>query len=391
MIGVAITYAGMAVFNLALVRQPEYQHIEMSDTDVLVAGSRYPLLSSGSVENVIFFNIAGMGHAQLLLTRYRYAGKFGRLNIEMMPVSGVVSNAPLGDDMIAGPHAAAAALATGKNAFPGNISPPGDGHTPTILQRFAEAGYSTGIVTNSYITGATTAAFGSNVMRRSEQTAIAEQMILGQIDILIGGGNAFYASDFGDSDDIRGTDFATMHAYTIVTTLEEFSSTDSSLILGLFDDLYASRYALGVNFNAENPTPRQLTSVAIDNLHARDRGFFLLVDDEGTDFGGYSNRGDYLTQHLRRMDEAVGTALKFAASNSNTLVIVTSESEAGGLVITGGNSTDGKVEFTWGSDRHTGEPVPIFAFGPGAEEFSGVLANTEIPKTILRLADLTSR
>jgi hypothetical protein len=87
LIGVAITYAGMAIFNLALVRQPEYQHIEMSDTDVLVTGSRYPLLSSGSVENVIFFNIAGMGHTQLLLTRYRYAGKFGRLNIEMMPVS----------------------------------------------------------------------------------------------------------------------------------------------------------------------------------------------------------------------------------------------------------------------------------------------------------------
>ena len=37
---------------------------------------------------------------------------------------------------------------------------------------------------------------------------------------------------------------------------------------------------------------------------------------------------------------------------------------------------------------HTGEDVPIFAFGPGAERFAGVLDNTEIPQRIAALAGL---
>ena len=34
---------------------------------------------------------------------------------------------------------------------------------------------------------------------------------------------------------------------------------------------------------------------------------------------------------------------------------------------------------------HTGNVVPIFAYGPGAENFSGVMKNTDIPKKIEEL------
>ena len=34
---------------------------------------------------------------------------------------------------------------------------------------------------------------------------------------------------------------------------------------------------------------------------------------------------------------------------------------------------------------HTGEDVPLFAGGPGAERFQGVLDNTDIPKILRQL------
>ena len=43
------------------------------------------------------------------------------------------------------------------------------------------------------------------------------------------------------------------------------------------------------------------------------------------------------------------------------------------------------VNYGWLSTGHTAAMVPIYAFGPGAEHFSGTLDITEIP---IRLAEL---
>jgi alkaline phosphatase len=42
----------------------------------------------------------------------------------------------------------------------------------------------------------------------------------------------------------------------------------------------------------------------------------------------------------------------------------------------------------WATDRHTGQPVPLFAFGPHAMRFTGVKDNTEIPKIVAELMRL---
>ena len=44
---------------------------------------------------------------------------------------------------------------------------------------------------------------------------------------------------------------------------------------------------------------------------------------------------------------------------------------------------DVEFEFTTGS--HTPLLVPVFAFGPGAENFSGIMDNTDIMKKVLSL------
>ncbi|HOB15728.1 MAG TPA: alkaline phosphatase [Defluviitoga sp.] len=42
----------------------------------------------------------------------------------------------------------------------------------------------------------------------------------------------------------------------------------------------------------------------------------------------------------------------------------------------------------WSTTEHTDELVPVFAFGPGAEKFSKILDNTDVPKIILELLEI---
>ena len=55
------------------------------------------------------------------------------------------------------------------------------------------------------------------------------------------------------------------------------------------------------------------------------------------------------------------------------------------LVNSFGRYISDKAQIGWTSFEHTGVPVPIYAFGPGAENFTGWFDNTEIPRTIARL------
>ena len=49
---------------------------------------------------------------------------------------------------------------------------------------------------------------------------------------------------------------------------------------------------------------------------------------------------------------------------------------------------DRKAAISWASGNHSGTFVPLFAVGCGAEEFNGVMDNTDIPKTIKRVAKI---
>ncbi len=383
-LGIILVYGSMRLLGFSLTVPRERESLAIAPSTQDQHFSTFKETVGSNLKNVIMFNIAGMGINQILATRYRYYGKYGRLNMERMPIVALVNNSPLGPNLVSSPHAAAAAMAKGHKAYNGMLSPPGNEAYPTLLQQVKQSGLGTGIITNSYVTGATTAAFGSNVQSRSQQMAIAQEMIMNRIDFMVGGGNEFYKSGF-DSTEITGIEYAQEHGYQVINSKKQLLETEDSLILGLFDDLYSNRYSADVSFDPDDPTFEEFVSIALRHLKKNEKGFFLLVDDEGTDFGGYSNRADYLTQHLIRMDDAIGVAIKFAQENKETLVLVCSEAEAGGMVITGGDTEEGVMTFSWGSNRHTGQMVPLFAFGPGSINFAGVIENTDIPKKILDL------
>ena len=76
-------------------------------------------------------------------------------------------------------------------------------------------------------------------------------------------------------------------------------------------------------------------------------------------------------------------------SMDQEIVIITADHETGGMAVTSGNMKTGEVEAKYVTDGHTGVMVPVFAYGPGAEAFSGIYPNTEIYKKMMRALGLT--
>jgi len=119
-------------------------------------------------------------------------------------------------------------------------------------------------------------------------------------------------------------------------------------------------------------------------------GFFIMAEGSQVDWAGHVNNIDYLNNEMKDLDSAVEWALNYAMVNDDTLVVVTADHETGGLLIEPANPVDysgDKVKFSFntavGRGTHTGVPVPVYAYGPGAENFTGTLDNTDIYRAIL--------
>jgi len=74
-------------------------------------------------------------------------------------------------------------------------------------------------------------------------------------------------------------------------------------------------------------------------------------------------------------DRAIGEALAYQARNPETLVVVVADHETGGLAI---EEHDGELVAKYTTSGHTGQMIPLFAKGPGADAFAGLIANYRV-------------
>jgi alkaline phosphatase len=113
-----------------------------------------------------------------------------------------------------------------------------------------------------------------------------------------------------------------------------------------------------------------------------------MIEGSQVDWGSHFNNITYTVNEMLDFDRAIGEALEFASKDGETLIVVTADHETGGLSLIGGNMDKGLVRANFGTKGHTGIMVPIFAYGPGANEFTGIMENTEIAKKIMVLLGL---
>ncbi|PWD99806.1 alkaline phosphatase [Marinilabilia rubra] len=324
-------------------------------------------------KNIILMIGDGMGTAQLFAAK---TANGGELYITNMPWSGF-STTNSADNYITDSAAGGTAIATGEKTYNGAIGVDVDKKPlKTILEISEEHGKATGLVSSSAITHATPASFIAHNESRHNYEAIAADFLKTDIDIFIGGGKSFFESrEDGRNllNELKAKD------YQIFDSVDEASETDEAPMAILTAEKHNPAYPERGEVVPEG------TEKAVKVLSENEEGFFLMVEGSQIDWGGHENNTAYIVQDALDFDRAVGRALKFAAKDGETLVIVTADHETGGMSIDNGDFEKGEITAKYTTGGHTGIMVPVFAFGPGAEEFSGVMDNTDIFKKMFEL------
>lgn len=349
------------------------------------AGKLANLSERSKVKNIIFYIGDGMGINQVTASRIKSVGANGHLWLDKFQVTGLVKVHSL-DNLITDSAASATAMSTGyktKNRMIACL--PDSTMVKTVLEAAKDQDLSTGLIATSSITHATPACFATHVLQRNYHEEIARQLIFSGTDVLLGGGRQFFLpQDDTVSARTNGLNLvqkAESNGYVYVENKEQLMNVDNPKVLGLFqeDEL---------KFEAGEPSLADMTRKAVEILSKNKNGFFLMVEGSQIDWAGHENDFNKLLQRMLSFDKAVGVGVQFAKEHRNTLVVVTADHETGGLNIVGGPVDGDDLEISWQCGHHTGQMVPLFAEGPGAFEFTGVLDNTDIPKIFAKLLGL---
>lgn len=332
--------------------------------------------SNKKIKNVIFLIGDGMGLGQILSGAYANGRDLSMLRMKMMGLQFYNPN----DDFIGDSASGGSALATGEISWTRHIAANEDGSVeyPNLCDYFHAQGKATGVVTLGDLADATPSVFYAHTAERDSIEKVTRYLATNKsLDLLAGSGTDYFEDPREDGFDLLTAVKANGFNYT-----HDALSTNSIPGRVICADQRMREYAREetLGFLAD------ITRESIAKMQSMSRkGFFLMVEGAKIDYAGHSDCLPASIIETLSFDLAVAEALKFADSNGETLVVVTADHETGGLTILDGDLATGHVLAVYNSDDHTPSALPVFAYGPGSQHFTGTYMNIEIPRTIKRL------
>lgn len=298
-------------------------------------------------------------------------------SFEQFPVTGLVKTHSK-SHRITDSAAGGTAIATGHKTNNGMIGMNADSiAVPSMLEIFSDRGMKTGVIATSYITHATPASFvAKNINRNNYEEIAADFANSDKVDLLIGGGRNHFNKR---KDNVNLIEKMQSDGWNYYDTLINVDTSANKIII-LADNDHLPPYSIRGNFLPE------ATSLALRNLK-NENGFFLMVEGSQIDFACHDKDSTYLINEMNDFNNTINVVLEFAEENPNTLVIVTADHETGGLTIIDPDENYTKTNLHFSNGSHTPLLVPIFAFGPKANRFTGIMDNTDIFKKIIDLAN----
>lgn len=306
--------------------------------------------------------------------------------------------------------AAGSAISTGVKTNNGWLGVDKDGNpVNSMAVDLQDMGYNVGIFTSVPVNHATPAAFYAHVQNRGEYWQIATQ--LPEAGYKFFGGIGFLKDSRHKDADEEG--YVTEHGYTVVYGHDEFEAQKNSAERMVY--LTTPRRDEVGNYvsYAEEKEPALLETVMEDAIEylGDDKPFFIMCEGGEIDWEAHSNNTLPMVMAINKMDDAVRKAYEFYLKHpKETLILVTADHQTGGVSLGStesgydfywnviiedweqnglnrseahNNEINSKSGFAWTSRHHTGDPVPVYAIGKGAEKFSGRMDNTEFYSKIL--------
>lgn len=300
--------------------------------------------NGGRVPKYVFLFLAdggGMAHMEIARQYSRQIHNEGFVIVDKIIKEGSmgVMTTHAADALSTDSAAAATALAGGCKANIGALGVCVNG-TPTVsaMEVARRRGMRLGLVTNSTIYDASPAAFVCHVPNRRDYAAILDRYLDLEPNLLLGGGKDQFLPK--SSPGSRRPDEQNMIAafekkgYRSVSNKSDLDAISRGKLLGLFS---LRDMSLEIDRDkASEPSVYDMTRATIRVLHDQNpKGFFAFIESENIDTAGHLSDIASVIHDYREFDRAVGLAYEFYRKYPReTLIIVTSDHETGGLGFT---------------------------------------------------------
>ena len=357
-------------------------------------------------KNVILLIGDGMSISQITAYRLISGGPNSRISVDKFPYSGIVLTHSE-DGIVTDSASSATAYSTGhktNNTYLGLDAE--KNNLENLTETLDQYGFVSSLLATSEITHATPAAFVAHVDLRWKTDEISSQMMNSNVVTFLGGGRHFFLPKEmgGKREDGRNLLEEVKESHSLLTSKDEmfnFDHNQSVRVFGLFADEHLRDIETPDNHLLE-PSLSEMLEFSVNRsnyfIDKGCKGFFIMAEGSQVDWAGHVNNLEYLKREMQDLDSAVEWALEYAMENKDTLVVVTADHETGGLLIEPANPVDysgNEVKLSFntavGRGTHTGVPVPVYAYGPGAENFTGTLDNTDVYKAILASLETVSK
>jgi alkaline phosphatase len=329
--------------------------------------------SGKKVKNIIFMIGDGMGLEQLS-TAWIVNNRHLNItdNFSNIGIQWTYSASKLVTDSAA----AGTALATGSKTRNGAIAVNTDNEVLETLSEYAKSkGKKTGTSVVCRVCDATPAVFSTHAPNRDSLYNIMAQFVDSKLDFLFGGGLKWWE----DRPDGRNlTAEAEAKGYTFVKDIESLKAVENGPVIALtaYKELPPA-----LDRGTEHQESVKKALELLDNKN----GFFLMVEGSCIDDWCHANKVGYAVEEILDFDRTVGTVLEWAAQDGETLVIVTADHSTGAMTLCGGKVAEQSVAVNFANTGHNGVALPVYAWGPHAEDFVGIYENAELSQKIKAL------
>ena len=332
--------------------------------------------------SVIFIHPDGAGLGHWGLARIDQAGPDGSLAWDTLP-SIAVYRPHVRDSLAPASHSGGTIHAYGVKVPQDSYGMDGaeiplapTGERISLMRDAQRDGRSVGIVNSAHLAEPGTGCFLASVPKRGMADEICRQLLEGRPNVVLGGGEAYFlprgtAGRHGPGRRADGRNLveeARAAGYTVVFTRDELAavSAETTHLLGLFaetdtyndrDEQTLAKRGLPL-YDPAAPTVAEMTDAALRVLARNPRGFFLAVEEEGTDNFSNANNAAGLLEAMRRADATIAAAERFRGGRPDTLVLVAADSDASRPQLVAMPEADGVIV--------RGRPLPAVLPGDGA-------------------------
>ena len=356
--------AALAVVSCKENEEKVLQYYQTPNTYDIVNVQMPPV--TNEVKNVIIMIGDGMGLEQVSCA---WVLNKGKLNFDNFPYIGI-SRTYCTNELITDSGAGGTALATGVKTAYSHVGTAKDNtDLASVLVKAQQLGKKTGVAVTCHFADATPCDFCChNEYRYNQEDLIADYVECG-VDYLSGGGTDWFTSvKRTDGRDIIKEMAAA--GYNVALTEDELMAAELPVVGILSPDNLPVAMERGDLY-------RHTVTRGLDLLSKNEKGFVMMLEGSCIDDWLHGNDIEKAMEELLDFDRTIGDVLEWAAKDGHTLVVVTADHNTGALTLQDGNLEEGLIGVNFANESHNGIAVPVYAWGPGSDKFTGIRENDE--------------